>query len=224
MKFKDLGWIGCLLAIGLIFLFPSSKTWFETATASHPYAMGFLKTSILATMGELLVARIKTGKYFNVLGLGYKWFVWGVLGMVFALVFPLFSGGVSSLKESGLIPRLPSYSLDVTMTAFLTSVLMNAIFAPSFMILHRITDTFIEKGNGVFRQIIRVSFPDVIESIDWKRFFGFVVLKTIPFFWIPAHTITFLLPGTYRVLMASALSIVLGVLLTIAKSKKNKQF
>ncbi|MCX7905011.1 MAG: Mpv17/PMP22 family protein, partial [Caloramator sp.] len=51
-------------------------------------------------------------------------------------------------------------------------------------------------------------------------FISFVVLKTIPFFWIPAHTITFLLPSEYRVLMASFLSIALGAILSLAKRKK----
>ncbi|GAB1473896.1 hypothetical protein MASR2M69_13370 [Bacteroidota bacterium] len=40
----------------------------------------------------------------------------------------------------------------------------------------------------------------------------FVVGKTIPLFWIPAHTITFLLPDTYKVIFAASLSIVLGLI------------
>jgi hypothetical protein len=45
---------------------------------------------------------------------------------------------------------------------------------------------------------------------------GFVYKKTIPFFWIPAHTVTFLLPAEIRVLFAVVLSVVLGLLLTIS--------
>ena len=49
---------------------------------------------------------------------------------------------------------------------------------------------------------------------------GLMILKwTIPLFWIPAQTITFLLPEDYRVLFAAFLSIVLGVLLAIAALK-----
>jgi hypothetical protein len=51
---------------------------------------------------------------------------------------------------------------------------------------------------------------------------GFVFKKTIPFFWIPAHTITFLLPPELRVLFAAALGIVLGVILALASLKRNE--
>ena len=52
---------------------------------------------------------------------------------------------------------------------------------------------------------------------------GFVFKKTIPFFWIPAHTITFLLPGQYQVLFAALLGVALGIILSIAAvmSRKN---
>lgn len=49
---------------------------------------------------------------------------------------------------------------------------------------------------------------------------NFVFKKTIPFFWYPAHTITFLLPGEMRVLFAAILGVVLGVLLAIAARMK----
>jgi len=44
---------------------------------------------------------------------------------------------------------------------------------------------------------------------------NFVLLKTIPFFWIPAHTLTFLLPKEYRIVIAAFLSVVLGVILAL---------
>ena len=42
----------------------------------------------------------------------------------------------------------------------------------------------------------------------------------LPFFWYPAHTITFLLPGEVRVLFAAILGVVLGVLLAVAARMK----
>jgi hypothetical protein len=48
-----------------------------------------------------------------------------------------------------------------------------------------------------------------------------VFKKTIPFFWYPAHTVTFLLPSEQRVLFAALLGIALGVLLALS-SKKGK--
>jgi hypothetical protein len=43
-----------------------------------------------------------------------------------------------------------------------------------------------------------------------------VFKKTIPFFWIPAHTITFLLPADFRILFAAILGVALGIILAIA--------
>jgi hypothetical protein len=47
-----------------------------------------------------------------------------------------------------------------------------------------------------------------------------VFKKTIPFFWYPAHTITFLLPSEQRVLFAALLGIALGVLLALKNGKR----
>jgi len=48
-----------------------------------------------------------------------------------------------------------------------------------------------------------------------------VFKKTIPLFWIPAHTITFLLNPDYQVLFAAFLSIVLGAILAVADLMDN---
>jgi len=55
-----------------------------------------------------------------------------------------------------------------------------------------------------------------LQEINWKVQWNFVFKKTIPFFWIPAHTGVFLMPAEYRILAAAVLSIVLGVILAIA--------
>ena len=99
---------------------------------------------------------------------------------------------------------------------------MNLFFAPSFMLLHRITDGFIEQSKGHIFDLHHVKLKSVIDTIDFQYFFSFVIFKTIPLFWIPAHTITFLLPENYRVLMAAYLSIALGLILTFAKQRQTK--
>ena len=177
--------------------------------------MGFLKTMILASMGEILVKRIRTGFYFSDKGFVLKAIVWGFLGMTFVFVFPLFDNGVKSIFNNQTV--FEQTFLNRLMYAFLISTTMNLIFAPTFMMLHRITDTYINLAEGSIKKIIKIDLYNVIDHIDFKFFYGFVILKTIPFFWIPAHTITFMLPDAYRVLMASYLSIVLGMLLTLKK-------
>jgi hypothetical protein len=60
-----------------------------------------------------------------------------------------------------------------------------------------------------------------LAHLNWNVQWSFVFKRTIPLFWIPAHTITFMLPDEYRVLFAAALGIALGVILAIASSKGN---
>jgi hypothetical protein len=55
----------------------------------------------------------------------------------------------------------------------------------------------------------------IIANLDWNVQWNFIFKKTIPFFWIPAHTVTFLLPVEFQVLFAALLGIALGVILSI---------
>ncbi len=221
MKKSDFLWIFILLALTSIIIIPYTRTIFEEATTSHPYLMGFIKTSILASLGERLVHRIKTGKYFGDHGIFLKWIVWGFLGMIFVIIFKIYASGVNAAEQANLLPFINQDTfISALLTAFLISTLMNIFFAPTFMLFHRVTDTFIELSDGNIKKLIHVPFSEVVGRIDFVVFFRFVILKTIPFFWIPAHTITFLLPENYRVLMAAYLSVVLGILLSVVKPKK----
>jgi hypothetical protein len=223
MKKSDILWILILICLSMIVIIPSSRLIFEKSTSAYPYLMGFLKTAILASLGERFVHRIKTGSYFGDRGILLRFIVWGFLGIVFVIIFKLFSSGVTSAQAANLLPSIENTSFIASLlTAFMISFLMNIFFAPTFMLFHRITDTYIQLGNGSINKIIHIPFEDVTNHIDFPYFLNFVVLKTIPLFWIPAHTITFLLPENYRVLMAAYLSVVLGFLLSINK-KNTKQ-
>ena len=221
MKKFDYVFVSVFIVIILILAIPFTRNGLETATENYPYLMGFVKTSILASMGELLAGRISTGKYFCRKGVLPRFIIWGLLGMGFVLMFKVFALGVVGAMDSGILPNVTNTGfLGNLYRAFMISLIMNLVFAPTFMIVHRITDTFIDLKNS--NQKEKVSLSLVIQTIDWKYFFGFIVLKTIPIFWIPAHTITFLLPENYRVLMAGFLSIALGLILTLSKMKSHK--
>ena len=71
---------------------------------------------------------------------------------------------------------------------------------------------------GLFR---RVDTGAILSNINWNMHWGFVLKKTIPLFWIPAHTITFLLPPSFQVLFAALLGIVLGVILAFSARVKS---
>jgi len=218
MKKQDIYWILIIMMITTVFVIPYTRSLYERLNMQYPYLLGFIKTSILAFMGELLVSRIQKGRYFTGTGHLMKWFVWGLLGMTFVLVFKIYATGVTSAQAAGLLPMVnhPGF-LASLLTAFLISLTMNLSFAPTFMILHRITEGFIYQSSGTMKKIFSVKLSSVIDSIDWQRFFNVIILKSIPFFWIPAHTITFLLPENYRVLMAAYLSITLGIILSLGK-------
>ncbi len=222
MKKSDSLWIVILLAITSLIIIPKTRIVYEQLTSNYPYLMGFLKTAILASMGERLVHRMKTGKYFGDHGILMKGIVWGLLGMVFVLIFKVFASGVSAAQTANLLPAATGVFGSI-LTAFLISTIMNVFFAPTFMIFHRITDNYIELGEGKLKTIVKVPFSSVIDRIDFLVFFRFIVFITIPLFWIPAHTITFMLPEDYRVLMAAYLSIVLGILLSLKKGENQKK-
>lgn len=215
MKRGDLLWAAALAAFVLFVVFPATHVIFVNFTADHPYIGGFIKFGILATMGELLAIRITQGDWKAPSGIVYRALIWGFLGIVITLMFQIFAGGVTLSMENGYLPGKGSAFLF----AFFVSSIMNLTFAPTFMAFHRYTDTYIDLS---FEGKKNITPSDVVSRIDWNGFVGFVLLKTIPFFWIPAHTVTFMLPPEYRVLTAALLSIALGILLSLGKLKSKK--
>ena len=200
---------------------------YKSFNAAHGMAVSFLKFAVLSTAGEMLGARISTGSYYHPgFGLLSKMAVWGVLGMGINMAMIIFSSGVPVFLEYlGLAgattlldgPLCPQKIL----TAFCVSVTMNTIFAPVFMTLHKLSDMHIATYNGSLLSLTKPwKMEELMSRLNWKAQWSFVFKKTIPLFWFPAHTITFLLPSSARVLFAALLGVVLGVLLAIAARKK----
>ncbi len=209
MRSGDFLWLAGLGVIALVLVLPDTRQSFVALSTAYPYMMGFAKFVVLATMGELLALRISVGQWRRPAGLWMRAVVWGVLGMAITLMFQVFSTGVVAAIGKGMLPG--GYSVTATfVTAFLISTVMNLAFAPTFMALHRITDTYIDLADGKLANLARVELKTVMSRIDWHGFVSFVVIRTLPLFWIPAHTVTFLLPPEFRVLMAAFLSIALG--------------
>lgn len=202
-------WFVTLAGVVAVLSFPESRAIFAEATRAHPFTLGFFKIAILGTMGELLGGRIALGRWrVSGIRLHQRFLVWGVLGWVFTVVFPLFSFGVDGLVTKGLIPGQGS----VLATAFWKSLFMNVIFAFPMMVFHRTTDTLIERG-----QLFSIwPLVDVFTAIDWKNMIRIVGASCL-WFWIPAHTFTFMLPPEFRVVCAALLAVALGCILGIAK-------
>jgi len=214
-KYGTIIWLTVLACAALFLIIPDTRIIFSEATKAHPFLMGFCKFAILSIMGEFLAARLVTGKWQQVKGLLPKMAVWGVLGVMIVLMFSLFTSGVAGLLDKGFLPAGEGFTASL-LKAFYISTFMNLTFGPVFMAAHRVTDGLIDSRSAGKAK----SVTEVISETDWSSFLKFVVGKTIPMFWIPAHTITFLLPEEFKVIFAASLSIVLGLILSYAKMKK----
>lgn len=213
MKKGDYIWGLGIFAVVLMLVIPASNHVFISFTTQHPYLAGFLKFAVLATMGELLAIRIITSNWVMPKALIARSAVWGFLGIVITLVFAVFPSGISFAMANGFLPG----GENKLIWAFFVATAANLWFAPVMMIFHRFTDTYLDMK---YENKGKVTVSAIAKRIDWSSFYSFVILKTIPFFWIPAHTMVFLLPAEYRVILAALLSVALGGILAFAKKKK----
>ncbi len=228
MKKQDL-WVILIVLVVLapFFVFNSVYQTYISWNASNPYLLAFVKFAILGTFGEMLAARIRTGYYYNAeFGVFPKMVVWGLLGMWIALAMKIFSIGVPAVMEKlfeteGLSMAMQGeFSLMKLSGAFCISVIMNTSFAPVFMTLHKMCDMHIAQYHGKVTCLTKpIRMAELLSSTNWSAQWNFVFKKTIPLFWIPAHTITFILPASFQVLFAALLGVALGLILAIAAKK-----
>ena len=197
--------------------------------------MAFFKFAILATLGEMLALRIRKGVY-NEPGFGVvpRMMVWGFLGMCIAMAMVIFKTGVPAFLETvagcergtlAAIFAAPGFSWGKLGIAFAVSVLMNSIFAPVMMTFHKCTDIHILDNGGTVRGLLRpMKMREIFSTkVNWDVQWNVVIKKTIPLFWFPAHTITFILPPTFQVLFAALLGVALGLILALAGGGKKEQ-
>ncbi|MFP4024116.1 MAG: Mpv17/PMP22 family protein [Thiohalospira sp.] len=230
MKKKDIIFIICLILLFLPF-FISEKVFhfYDTFNKQHGMITSFIKFAFLATLGESIGLRIRNGVY-NKKGFGLipRAIVWGFLGLTIKMAFVIFATGTPQFLaylgfEKAVVAMAGSFSSLKLLVAFSISAAMNLIYAPVMMTLHKITDAHIINNGGTVKGLFKqIKFGKIMVNMDWSVQWNFVFKKTIPFFWIPAHTITFLLPPHYQVLFAAVLGIVLGVLLAMASLKSEK--
>lgn len=210
-KKGDFLWGAALFIWILILVVPASRTVFIASTDAHPYIGGFIKFFILATMGDLLGARILRGEWIKPQGLVAKAVVWGLLGVAITLVFTVFTGGAAVAQSSGKLPFAGSKLAQ----AFFGSTIMNLTFGPMLYIYHKFGDLYVDAKFE--KKFGKVTVKELVDKVDWYTMVSFSWLKTCLFIWIPGHTIVFLLPAQYRVLTSAFLSILLGILVAISK-------
>lgn len=230
MKKQDLFFIlGVLLFFAPFFVFNSVYDFYESFNKEHGMIMSFIKFFFLATLGEVIALRIKTGMYSKKgFGLLQRALVWGVIGLSIKMMFMVFLTGTPVFLEYMGVSNAAEvikgdFSYKKILIAFVISLLLNTIYAPVMMTAHKISDMHIVANDGNFVKFFSpIKIQEHFKNIDWNIQWGFVFKKTIPLFWIPAHTITFMLPSEYQVLFAALLGIALGVILSFATLKPEK--
>ena len=204
-----------ILSFALVLIIPASREVFKKLSSDYAILMGFIKFALLATAGELIAVAIVKGELGVPVKIVFRFLIWGLIGMWITLMMKVYSIASVTLMGIGFLPGGDSAFLR----ALYTSVLMNTTFGPTFMAVHKITDKILE----LKAEKTPVTLTNIVSGIDWKGFFGFTILKTVPIFWIPAHTVTFLLPAEYQVMMAAGLSVALGVILSLGNRKKSSK-
>ena len=205
-----------LCSFAAILIIPASREVFKTLSSTHPYIMGFIKFAILATAGELLAIRLAKKQWALPSYVWARFLIWGVIGIWITYMMKIFGAGVDALMGAGLLPTAQNALFNSFIKAFFISATMNLSFGPTFMALHKCSDTYLDIRATGKRKI---SIANVIHKVDWEKFATFTLLRTVPLFWIPAHTVTLMLPAEYQVAMAAFLSVALGIILNLKRKK-----
>jgi hypothetical protein len=161
--------------------------------SQNPILSAFVQFAILGPLGEIIARSIVAKRPalpcspLQMLG---KVFAWAILGVVIKYGFAGMKGFVDALLGNQMLPAWFSSGIA---RAFAISVFTNVLFGPQMMLFHRFEDNL----------ILRTKSYSGIEK----------AFKTLIWFWIPAHTITFCLPAPYQIGLAALWGLVLGVIL-----------
>lgn len=163
---------------------------------TYPLISSFIQFAILGFLGEVISysLRKKLKNIGNIFKVILKIVAWGILGIIIKMGFTGTKGSLKALIDSNMFFKINEGTF---LYAFSLSVITNIFFGPQMMLFHRLEENLI-MGKKDFKGI---EFSLI--SLIW--------------FWIPAHTFTFLLPKDYQIGIAALWSIVLGIILSFRK-------
>lgn len=216
----DIIW-GCVLLIWVLILgIEQTRDVFIKTTSAHPYLGGFVKFAVLASMGDLLGARVINNKWKFPQGFIRKAIVWGILGIMITLVFSVYVAGTQAAQKVGKLP----FEGSVIALALFSSTIMNITFGPMLYVYHKFGDLLVDLSieKKLFVLTRQEIVKELVNRVDWHSMVSFSWLTTCLFIWIPAHTFVFLLPEHFRVLASAFLSILLGIIVAISKKHTHK--
>lgn len=167
---------------------------------TYPLFSAAVQFAILGTLGEVIsfsLVQKRIGLPCTVSQLLGKVLAWALLGVIIKYGFAGMKGFTRALVDHHLLPHFCGAGLG---WAFSVSVLTNIFFGPQMMFFHRLEDNLI--------------------LWEWNMDGLTFAWWTLLWFWIPAHTVTFILETPFQIGLAAVWSVVLGVILGFAKMKK----
>ena len=157
----------------------------------YPIYSAMIQFAVLGTLGDVFSKWMQKGHVFS----PYKWYVvllkmleWAIIAITIKYAFVGIQGFVDSLVSHNLLPELGKFG-----RAFTVSVAMNLQYGLFLVVFHRFLDNVIAQQK------------------NWKNIDKGML--SLVWFWIPAHTITFMLDRPYQIGLAAVWSIVLGFIL-----------
>lgn len=168
----------------------------------NPLLSAAVQFGILGTLGEVVAATARARRLTlpcTAPQLAAKAVAWALLGIIIKYGFAGMKGFTTALVEHGLLPGV--FGSGVAW-AFAVSVFTNILFGPQMMAFHRVEDNIILGTRG---------FAGI--EAAWK---------TLIWFWIPAHTVTFSLPVDYQIGLAACWSVALGLILGLSRPVASK--
>ena len=164
-----------------------------------PIITAMVQFAILGTLGDIISKWIIKRKIFNpynnLLTILMKMMEWAFLAVCIKYAFIGFHGFIDALVEHSFLPELNRY-----FRSFAISTSMNLQFGPFLVIMHRLLDNAVAREN------------------NWHNLHKGML--SLLWFWIPAHTITFILPKPFQIGLAAVWSVVLGIILGFYNRKK----
>ncbi len=165
---------------------------------NYPIGTAVVQFALLGTLGEYISQWIIKKKCYLPFSLPetiWKMIEWGILAILIKFAFVGYQGFIDNLIQQGFLPAMDSF-----WRSFSLSVAMNLQFGFLLVIFHRVLDN-LPKSDKNWDNLHKG-----IYSLIW--------------FWIPAHTITFMLPKYFQIGLAAIWSVVLGIILGFFNRKK----
>ncbi len=163
----------------------------------YPFQAAFIQFAILGMVGDWIAASVMRKKFsYTPVKFILKMLGWGILGLIIKIGFL----GMHGFTEA-VFTKFHWSKENALLFAFGMSSFTNVIFGPQMMFFHRWEDNLMQGTKGY-------------KGMD-------IAIKSLIWFWIPAHTLTFSLSNhDAQVGLAAAWSLVLGLILGIANRKK----